>query len=58
MKHARDLTEAERIAALKEFKLKELQSGETTPLDMSRMAKDMSEQEKIEWLAAHRKRFA
>jgi hypothetical protein len=58
MKHARDLTEAERIAALKEFKLKEFQSGETTPLDMSRMAKDMSEQERSEWLAAHRKRFA
>jgi hypothetical protein len=53
MKKAKDLTEAERIAALAEIR----RAPEPEPLDMTRTAREMTGREQLEWLAAHRRRF-
>ena len=58
MKHARDMNETERAAALAELK----RGGpppEPMPIgDQPKMAKDMSQAERAAWLAEHKRRFS
>jgi hypothetical protein len=55
MKHATEMSEAERAEALAAIKRGPV--AELPPLDTSTLAKNMSATERAEWLAAHRKRF-
>jgi hypothetical protein len=55
IKHARDMTPGEREAKLAELKRgAPPQPAVTLP---EKHARDMSDQEKSEWLSAHKKRF-
>jgi hypothetical protein len=53
MKHARDMSEAERKAALAEIK-----RPKPEPMPLDRTAKEMTETERQEWLREHKKRHA
>jgi hypothetical protein len=56
-KSARDMTPAEREAFIRQCKkLESASSSQSKPVD-SRSAKDMSESERREWLAEHKRKF-
>jgi hypothetical protein len=55
-KHVRDLSPEESAELLRQLK-RGLPPTELPPLDTSVLAKKMSDAERREWLAAHRKRF-
>jgi hypothetical protein len=55
-KHARDMTPAERQAFLQQCRKLESASPQSTPVD-TRSALDMSEKERAEWLAEHKRKF-
>jgi hypothetical protein len=52
MKHARDMDEAERQAALTELK-----RPKPEPMPIDKTAKEMTEAERDEWLREHIRRF-
>jgi hypothetical protein len=54
-KHIKNMSVEEQAAEL--VRLKSALPPELPPLDTSIRAKDMSSAERVEWLAAHRKRF-
>jgi len=56
IKHARDMSPAERDAFIAQCKKLESASAQSTPVD-SRSAKDMSETERQEWLREHKRKF-
>ena len=56
MKHAKDMTETERKAALDEIKRGVTKTFE--PLPTSKRATDMTAAERAEWLAEHKRRFS
>jgi hypothetical protein len=54
MKHARDMNETERAAALAEIR----RGPKPDPVPLpEKHARDLSESERQEWLSAHKKRF-
>ena len=55
MKKAIDMSPSERKAALDEIKQRR---PELAPMDTSKKAADMTAQERAEWLAEHKRRFA
>jgi hypothetical protein len=54
MKHARDMNETERAAALAEIRRGPKPDPMTLP---EKHARDMSEKERAEWLADHKRRL-
>jgi hypothetical protein len=54
-KHIKNMSAAEQAAELARLKLG--LPAELPPLDTSVLAKNMTDSERREWLAAHRKRF-
>jgi hypothetical protein len=54
MKLAKDMSEQERIAALDEIKRA---ARKTEPMPTDRKASEMTESERQEWLAEHKKRL-
>jgi len=55
--HARDMTESERQAFIRQCKKLEGASSQSKPVETTKHARDLSETERQEWLQAHRRKF-